>query len=151
MRKKIALVSVIASLAVMFAMAQAAYASYVSVFVSYKAAGLCQPAVDQVSYRLTFKADVTAIGVSKPSKVRVGYQIVDSDTKRVLRSGITNLKRSKGYKGQTSRFTAVAGENLSYHLNMKYTVGGKTKKLKKSFPDFIPSSATLNGAGLPAC
>lgn len=151
MRKKIALISVVASLAVMFALAQVAQAAYLNVYVGYSYGAQCQPAPDQLSYRLKFKGTVTASGVAKPSKIRIGYQVVDAVSKQVLRSGVTYLNRSSGYKGQTSRFTVVGGQSLSYHLNMKYTAGGKTRKLKKSFPDTIPSAATINAAGLPPC
>jgi hypothetical protein len=150
-RKKIALLTLVATFAISLFAVQSAYASYVNVFVTPSATGFCRTAPDILSYRLAFKADVTASGVAKPKKVRIGFQVVDSDTKRVIRSGVVNLKKKSGYKGQTKRFEAVAGENLSYHVNMSYTIKGSTKKLKKSYPDSIPSQAELDAAGLPNC
>jgi hypothetical protein len=150
-RKKIALLSLVSVFTVGLIAAGSAQASYVGVFVTPTATDFCLPAPDQLSYRLSFKASVTAVGTSKPSKVRIGFQVLDSDTKRVIRSGVVNLKRSKGYKADTPKFTGTADEKISYHLNMSYKSGGKTLKKKKSFPDQIPSVDQLANSTLPAC
>jgi hypothetical protein len=151
-RKKLALFSVLATLAVSLFAAQAAYASYTYVLVTPNATGFCRTAPDVLSYRLAFTAQVTAVGISKPKQARIAFQVVDSDTKRVIRTDVVYLKRSKGYKGQTKRFEGTAGENVTYHLNLSYSTGGtKTKKLKKSFDDTIPSQADMDSAGVPNC
>lgn len=151
MRKKIALLSLAAVFAVALVTAGTAQASYLGVFVTPTAKDFCRPAPDSLSYRLAFKAKVTATGISKPSKVRIGFQVVDRDTKRVLRSGVVNLKRSNGYKGQTPKFTAAAEEKLAYHLNMSYWAGGREHKKKKSYDDQIPSQAYMDSVGVPSC
>lgn len=70
-----------------------------------------------------------------------------------MRSGVTNLKRSSGYTGKTSTITARAEQGLTYHLNMKYTVLGKTSKTKISSPDTIPTVADMdaNPSIFPFC
>lgn len=151
MKRKIALFLALATCSALLVGAQSASAAYLGVTVSYEPTGFCVPAPAQLSYRLKFKAKVTAIGTSKPKKIRVGFQVVDDNTKRVLRSGVTNLKRSKGYKAETPRFTADAGQQLSYHLNMSYYAYGKKRKLKKTFSETIPTAEQIAQAGLPAC
>lgn len=111
----------------------------------------CRPTPDTLSYRLVFTADVTAIGTSKPKKVRIGFQVVDRDSKRVLRSGVVNLKRSKGYKAETPKFTANADQKLSYNVNLSYTSGGKKRKKKANFKDQVPSLAYMESIGVPSC
>lgn len=96
------------------------------------------------THKLKFKAKIKRSGVDKPEKVRIGYQVVDSSSLQVVRSGITNLKRSSGYTAKTSTITARADQSLTYHLNMKYTVGGKSSKSKISSPDTIPSVAQMD-------
>lgn len=152
MRKKLALVSLMAATAVALFAAQSAYASYI--FVTGELRGvtdLCRPVPDQLSYRLQFRAKVRASGVKKPSRVRVGWQVVDADSKKNLKSGVLNLKKSKGYKGETNRITVTQDEYLIYHVNLKYTVNGKTKKAKADFTDHVPTTADMDAAGVPAC
>lgn len=152
MRKKIVSASLLAAVVLSLAAAQSAFASYIFVTGELQGAtGLCRPAVDKLSYRLQFKAKVTASGVKKPSRVRVGWQVVDADTKNSIKSGVLNLKKSKGYKGETNRIVATADEYLVYHVNLKYTVQGKTKKAKADFTDHVPTVAELDSVGLPAC
>lgn len=152
MRKKLALISLLAALAVSAIAAQSAFASYI--FVTGQLAGFsdqCRPTPDQLSYRIVFKAKVTASGVKKPSKIRIGWQVLDADTKNVVRSGHLNLKKSKGYKGETTKIVASQDEYLVYHVNLKYTTGGRTKKAKGDFSDHIPTTAEMDAAGVPAC
>jgi hypothetical protein len=89
--------------------------------------------------------------VAKPSKIRIGYQAMDSDTLKVLRSGVLNLKKSKGYKGTTSRISATAGQNLKYHITGKYMVQGHEVKSKFTLTDFVPSVEQMDAAGIPNC
>ncbi|MGK2877993.1 MAG: hypothetical protein ACSLFF_05400 [Solirubrobacterales bacterium] len=151
MRKKIALLSVLSALAVGLFAVPSASASYISVTVGYEAVDLCRTAPDVLSYRLQFKAKIRRSGVPKPDKVRIGYQVLDSNSLAVVRSGVTSLKRSKGYKGKTSRISGTAGQNLTYHLNMQYTVLGKTSKSKTTGFDTIPSVETMDAAGVRNC
>lgn len=152
MRSKISFLLSLCALVALFALLpSSASASFVSVVVTPSTDGYCSPAPDQISYHLTFKAKVRASGTAKPKKVRIGYQVLDADTKAVLRSGVVNLKKSSGYKAKGARFTATAGQNLVYHLNMKYTSGGKTVKSKRDYDDYVPSADALAQAALPAC
>lgn len=151
MKRKIALFLALATCSALLVGAQSTSAAYLSVYVTPSAEGFCVPAPAQLSYRLAFKAKVTASGTSKPKKIRIGFQVVDANSKRVLRSGVVNLKRSSGYKGKTPRFTADAGQQLTYHLNMSYYAYGKKRTLKKSYPDEIPSAEQIAQSGLPAC
>jgi hypothetical protein len=152
MRKKLALASLLAVVAISLAAAQTAFASYIFVRGELRGVtGLCRPTPDQLSYRLQFRAKVTASGVKKPSKVRVGWQVVDADTKNNIKSGVLNLKKSKGYKGETRRITVTQNEYLIYHVNLKYTVNGRTKKAKADFSDHVPTTADMDAAGVPAC
>lgn len=152
MRSRISFLISLGALCAMFALIpSSASASYVSVGVTPSTDGYCSPGPDQISYRLTFKAKVKASGVAKPKKVRIGYQVLDADTRVVLRSGVVNLKKSSGYKGQGKRFTATAGQNLVYHLNLQYKSGGRTIKAKRDYDDFVPSAEALAQANLPAC
>lgn len=151
MRKKITLLSLVAAFVMALVVVPTASARYIYVTVSYEATDLCRTAPDVLTYKLQFKAKIKRSGVAKPDKVRIGYQILDADTLAVLRSGTTNLKRSKGYKAKTSTISGRAGENLSYHLNMKYTVEGKSTKSKVTASDTIPSVETMDAAGVPNC
>lgn len=150
MRKKLALMTAL-SLVVLACAAQTASASYIFVQVTPTENVTCQPTPESVRLFLSFKAKITVSGTSKPKKVRIGYQVIDRNTKGVLRSGVLNLKRSKGYKGSTPTYDANAEQQLSYHLNMSYKSGGKTKKLKKTYDSDIPSAAYLQSLGIPAC
>lgn len=151
MRKKIALLSLLSVLVVALVAVPAAQASYLSVFVKVGRTDGCRPTPDTLSYRLAFTADVTAVSIAKPKKVRVGFQVVNRDTKRVLRSGVVNLKRSKGYKAESPRFTANADEKLSYNVNISYESGGKTRKKKANLKDQIPSLSYMDALGVPSC
>lgn len=146
------LISALAAFAGLGFSATTASAASISVVASYGFADICVPAPAQLSYRLTFSAKVKASGIAKPSKIRIGFQINDAVTKRVLRSGVTNLHRSKGYKGgKTPRFTVDADQLLTYHLNMSYKAGGRTLKKKASFDDVVPSADQIERSGLPGC
>ncbi len=151
MRKKIALLSLAASFACALVAVPAANASYIYVSVGYKATDLCRTAPDVLTYKLQFQATITRSGVDKPKKVRIGYQILDASSLAVLRSGTVNLKKSSGYKAKTARISATAGENLSYHLNMKYTVDGQTSKKKITDTDSVPSVESMDASGVPNC
>lgn len=152
MRSKLALfISLVALAALAAALPATASASYSSVYVTPSTDGYCTPAPGQLSYYLTFKAKVKTIGIAKPKKVRIGYQVLDADTQKVLRSGVVNLKKSSGYKAKGAPFTVVADQKLTYHLNMKYKIGRRTLKSKKSYDDYVPSAEALANSGLPAC
>lgn len=151
MRSRITKISVLVVLAIAVFGAQNAYASYLGVTVTPTAYVVCQPTTDTVGMYLGFSATVTAIGTSKPSKIRIGYQVVDRDSKRVIRSGVTNLKRSKSYKATSDGFVVTLSEKLAYHLNMSYKSGGKTHKLKKTFNANAPDQAALDSLGITAC
>jgi hypothetical protein len=144
LRKKIALLSLISAFVVALVAVPVANAAYIYVTVSYEATNLCRTAPDVLTYKLKFKAKIKRSGVEKPEKVRIGYQVVDSSSLEVVRSGVTNLKRSSGYSAKTTTITARADQGLTYHLNMKYTVGGKSSKSKISSPDTIPSVAKMD-------
>jgi hypothetical protein len=144
LRKKIALLSLVSAFVVALVAVPAANAAYIYVTVSYEATNLCRTAPDVLTYKLKFKAKIKRSGVDKPDKVRIGYQVVDSSSLAVVRSGVTNLKRKSGYSAKTSTITARADQGLTYHLNMKYTVEGKTSKSKISSPDTIPSVAQMD-------
>lgn len=153
MRKKIALLSLVSAFVVAMVAVPTANAAYIKVTVNYSFANICRPAPDVLTYKLKFKGKVERSGIPKPEKVRIGYQVVDSSTLAVVRSGVTNLKRSSGYTGKTSTITARAEQGLTYHLNMKYTVLGKTSKTKISSPDTIPTVADMdaNPSIFPFC
>ena len=152
-RKKFALLTLCSTFLLALVLAPTASARYISVTVGYEATDLCRTAPDVLTYKLQFKAKVKRSGVAKPDKVRIGYQVLDASSLQVLASGTTNLKRSKGYKAKTSRISATAGESLSYHLNMKYTVEGKSSKSKITSPDTVPSVADMdaNPSIFPNC
>lgn len=143
-RKKLALLSLVSAFVVALVAVPAANAAYIYVTVNYDVTNLCRTAPDVLTYKLKFKAKIKRSGVDKPSKVRIGYQVVDSSSLQVVRSGVTNLKRKSGYSAKTSTITARAGQGLTYHLNMKYSVAGKTSKSKISSPDTIPSVAQMD-------
>jgi hypothetical protein len=150
-RKKIALLSLVSAFVVALVAVPAANAAYITVTLGYSVSNICRTAPDVVTYKLKFKATVKRSGVPKPEKVRVGYQVLDSTTKKVLRSGVTNLKRKNGYTAKSSRITATAGQQLTYHLTGKYTVLGDDTKAKFTYPDFIPSVEQMDAAGFPSC
>lgn len=150
-RKRVALLALASVFAVSLIAAGSAWAWYINVRVYPQAEDFCRPAPDLIAYRLSFTATVDAQAIAAPDKVRVGFQIVDRKTKRVLRSGVLNLKSANGYTGKTPRFMATASQNVSYHLNMSYKAGGRTLKAKKSFPDTIPSQEALDASGLGDC
>ncbi|MGH2959627.1 MAG: hypothetical protein ACRDKE_08480 [Solirubrobacterales bacterium] len=151
MRKKIALLSLVSAFVIALVAVPAANAAYIYVTVGYEATNLCRTAPDVLTYKLKFKAKIKRSGVPKPAKVRIGYQVLDSSSLAVVRSGVTNLKRSNGYSGKTSTISGTAGQGLTYHLNMKYTVLGKTSKSKISSSDTIPSVEQMDAAGVPNC
>lgn len=151
MRKKIALLSLCSAFLLGLVIVPAASARYIYVTVGYEATDLCRTAPDVLTYKLQFKAKIKRSGVAKPDKVRIGYQVLDASSLQVLRSGTTNLKRSKGYKAKTSTISATAGQSLSYHLNMKYTVEGKSSKSKITSSDQVPSVEQMDAAGVPNC
>lgn len=153
MRKKLALLSLVSAFVVALVAVPAANAAYISVTVSYKVTNLCRSAPDVLTYKLKFKAKIKRSGVAKPKKVRIGYQVVDSSSLAVVRSGVTNLKRKSGYSSKTSTITARADQGLTYHLNMKYTVNRKSSKTKISSPDTVPSVAQMdaNPTAFPFC
>lgn len=151
MRKKFALLTVVSAFVLSLAAVPSANAAYIYASLDYSATDLCRTAPDVLTYKLQFKVKFKRSGVAAPSKVRVGYQVMDTDSKAVLRSGVINLKRSKGYKGKTSRISATAGENLTYHVTGKFTVGGKSTKAKFTFSDFVPSVEQMDAAGIPNC
>ncbi len=151
MRKKLALLSLVSAFLLALVVVPVASADSIFVSVGYKATGLCRTAPDVLTYKLEFKAKITAVGVTKPKKVRIGYQILDANSLAVLRSGTVNLKKSSGYKAKTKRISATAGQSLSYHLNMKYTVEGQTAKTKITDSDTVPSVADMDAAGIPNC
>lgn len=150
MFKKIMLLTAVSAV-IAAAGAPSAQAAYLGVFVTYTPTLICQPAPDQVVALLAFKAKVTATGTTKPSKIRIGYQVVNRQTKAVRRSGVLNLKRSKGYKASTPTFQAAVGEPLAVHANMSYKAYGKTRKKKISDDLDVPDLATLQSYGIPAC
>jgi hypothetical protein len=150
-RKKVALLSLTAVFAVSMIAAGSAWAWSVTVAVQPQPQDFCQPAPDLISYRLGFTARAEAAGIAPPDKIRIGYQVVDRSTKRVLRSGVVMLLSSKNFVGQTPRMLSVASQKVSYHLNMSYQVGGRISKSKKTYPDVIPSQEELDASVLPVC
>jgi methionine-rich copper-binding protein CopC len=150
-RKRVALLSLAAVFAVSLIAAGSAWAWAVRVTVTPRAADLCRAAPDLIGYRLVFNGMVEANGVTAPDTIRVGYQVVDRSTKRVLRSGAVTLRSSSEYQSQTPRFMATSSEAVSYHLNFYTKVAGHTLKSKKTFPDQIPSQEQLDASGLPDC
>lgn len=152
-RKKVTLLSLVAAFVMALVVVPTASARYIYVTVGYEATNLCRTAPDVLTYKLQFKAKIKRSGVAKPDKVRIGYQVLDASSLQVLRSGTTNLKRSKGYKAKTSTISATAGQSLSYHLNMKYTVEGKSSKSKITSPDQVPTVEQMdaNPSIFPNC
>lgn len=150
-RKKVALFSTLFVLAASLVAASSASAAYLGVTVTPTEYVACQPEPGSVGMLLGFKAKVTARGTTKPSKIRIGFQVLDSETKRVIRSGVVNLKRSKGYKAKTPGYVLTDGQMVSYHVNMSYKGYGKTRKLKKTYNSVAPTQAELDQAGIPAC
>lgn len=112
---------------------------------------LCRTAPDVLTWKIEMQVKFTAVGVSKPKKVRMGYQVMNADSKKVLRSGVLNLKKSKGYKGKSSRISATAGESIKYHVTGKYRSSGKDVKTKFTIYDSVPSVEAMDAAGLPDC
>lgn len=152
MRKKITLLSLSAAFVLALVAVPSANAYYIQPkLTQFDAVKLCRTAPDVLTYKIEMKVKWTVSGVSKPSKIRIGYQAMDSNSNKVLRSGILNLKRSKGYKGTTSRISATAGSDLKYHITGKYTVYGKDVKSKFTLTDFIPSVEQMDAAGIPNC
>lgn len=151
LRKRVALLSLASVMAVSLIAAGSAWAWSVSVRVHPEATDLCRPAPDLIAYRMVFTATVQADGIAAPDKVRVGYQIVDRGTKRVLRSGAINLKSSKGYQATTARIMGTASQKVSYHLNLTAYAGGHKLKSKKSFSEQLPSQEELDSISLPGC
>lgn len=150
-RKKFALLASLATLALSLVGAQTASASYLSVHVTPTFTAVCQPVPGQVGMVIAFKANVVAIGISKPKKIRIGYQVLPKGSKTVYRSGVVNLKRSKGYKAYSKTWVAYDDQALVYHLNMSYTVGGKKYKKKRTFHSTTYTQDELNALGVPAC
>jgi hypothetical protein len=153
-RKQIALLSLCSAFVLALVAVPTANASYIKPeLTQFKAVEICRPAPDALTYKIQMKVKWTAIGVSKPSKIRIGYQAIDADSLKVLRSGILNLKKSKGYKGKTSRITASAGESLKYHITGKYVSGGHSVKSKFTLTDQIPTVEQMdaNPSAFPNC
>jgi hypothetical protein len=151
-RKKIALLSLIAAFVLALVAVSSASASYIQGTVTkFDPTHLCRTAPDVLTYKIEMQVKFTASGVSKPKKVRMGYQVMDSDTKKVLRSGVLNLKKSQGYKRKTSRISATAGTNIKYHVTGKYRSGGKDVKTKFTTYDSIPSVEAMDAAAVPNC
>ncbi|MFT4050344.1 MAG: hypothetical protein QM648_11005 [Solirubrobacterales bacterium] len=151
MRKKLALLVTLSVLALSLVGAQSASASYLGVTVKPTEYLLCQPSPDSIGLLLGFRASVTAVGISKPKEIRIGYQVL-TESKQVLRSGVLKLKRSKGYKADGDKpYVAYLGEKLTYHLNMSYTAGGKKRKKKKNYSATAPTQADIAYYGVTAC
>jgi hypothetical protein len=152
MPKKLALFFSLAVVsAALVALPATSSAAYVGVFVTPSATGFCTPAPGLLSYKLSFKAKVTATGTTKPKQVRIGYKVADADTGAVLRSGVLNLKKKSRYRGMSKRFTATADQRLYYYVNMRYRAYGKQQKDKRRLNDSIPSAEKLASADIPAC
>jgi hypothetical protein len=150
-RKKIALLSVVSAFILALVIVPAASARYIYVTARYEATQLCRTAPDTLTYKLKFSVKIERSGVDKPKTVRIGYQVLNADSLSVLKSGVVNLKRSSGYKAKSARISVTAGQSLSYHLNMKYTVEGKTSKSKTTSGDTVPSVEAMDAAGVPNC
>lgn len=151
MRTKLVLLATVAAFTLALVAAPTASARYIKVTAMYSYTGFCRPAPDQLSFKLVFKAKVKRRGVAKPDKVRIGYQVMHADTMSVFKSGVVNLKRSKGYKATSPYVTAPAGTPLLYHFNMKYVSEGRTVKAKLTDTDAVPSVEDMDAAGIPAC
>jgi len=152
LRKKIALLSLVSAFVVALFAVPAANAAYIFGSINqFQARELCRTAPDVLTYKIKIGVKFKTSGVKKPKKVRIGYQVMDTDTKKVLRSGVMNLKKSKGYKGKTRRITALANQSITYHITGKYTVGGGSAKTKFTEFDNIPSVEQMDTAGIPNC
>jgi hypothetical protein len=151
-RKKIALLSLSTIFAVSLVSAGAAQASSITgTITEFDPVHLCRTAPDVLTYKIEMQVKFVAIGVSKPKTVRMGYQVMNADTKAVLRSGVLNLKKKKGYKGRSSTISATAGTNIKYHVTGKFRSGGKDVKTKFTSYDSIPSVEAMDAAGVPNC
>jgi hypothetical protein len=149
-RKKLLLLSA-AVLALALVVVPAANAAYISVTAKYSVTDMCRTAPDTLSYRFQFTAKVVRSGVPKPSKVRIGYQVLDASNLQVLGSGVTNLYASKRYKAKSKRVSAKAGQQLNYHFNMSYRVAGMKRGAKLSDTDSIPSVEQMDQYKVPYC
>lgn len=151
MRKKLALIVALAALATSLLGAQSASASYLNVLVRPTFTAFCQPSPGTVGMFIRFKASVTAIGVSKPRKVRITFKVTRRGSKDSIRSGVVNLKRSRGYKADTKAFAAVAGEELIYAVKMSYTSGGSTVRRGRTYSSTTYTQAELDAQGVGGC
>lgn len=152
-RKKIALLTVVSAFVVGLAAVPSANAAYIYATLDYKATDLCRTAPDVLTYKLQMKVKFRRSGVPAPSKVRIGYQVLNADSKAVLKSGIFSLKRKNGYKGKTATISATAGTALTYHISGKFTVFGKSTKANFTYPDDVPTVEQMdaNPSIFPNC
>lgn len=99
----------------------------------------CKYDSTHASFRMRLEGTVTTVGLSKPSTIKVTYQIIDKSTKWTIASRSVTLKKSKGYKADSRRYTVESGHSYTTKIRMSYKIGGKTRRSSEKTSDAAPT------------
>ncbi|MFT4050345.1 MAG: hypothetical protein QM648_11010 [Solirubrobacterales bacterium] len=121
----------------------------VSVKPTYGYAGECLVSPTKARVRIAFGAEVQAVGIDPPSKVRIAYQVYDRGNKWTVASRAINLYASANYTKESRSFIMTKGRKYSMRLKSSYQVTGH--KLKRSDKLKLESLTDAEWAMMPNC
>jgi hypothetical protein len=113
------------------------------VSIAYGGIEGCKYDDEHASFRMRIEGAVKAVGMEKPSTIKVTYQVYDKTTKWTIASRAVTLKKSKGYKLSSYRYTQEAGHTYVTRIRAAYTIGGKKRRISEKTTEAAPTKEEL--------
>lgn len=154
MRKKFALLTAIAALALVAVPVGTAQAKTIKLTVTptFDLVDACRPAAGQIRFKMEFGAKFKRKNSPYPKSVKYSYTVRDQNGVSFA-SGSVTLTKKGGWKKTTKDITAASGTTIYFSIKgtFRSPSTGKLLKMSDAFSFALATDEELIANGIPPC